>query len=64
MVSPARFYVTDMSKMAVAKFIMDYDFKLANENVPIAFVLGVIRVPHPRMAFLLKKRTTVDGTKH
>ena len=53
-----------MSKMAVAKFIMDYDFKLAKENVPIAFALGVIRVPHPRMAFLLKKRTTVDGTKH
>ena len=64
MYSPARFYVTDMSKMIVSKFIMNYDFKLADKSVPIAFALGVIRIPHPRMAFLLRKRMTVDETGH
>ena len=53
--SPARFYVTDMTKMIVAQFIMNYDFKLANESVPDSFAWGVLRVPHPFLSFLLKK---------
>jgi cytochrome P450 len=53
---PARFYVADMSKMIIAKFIMEYDIKLADEKIPDSFAWGVIRVPHPRLAFLLKKR--------
>ena len=54
--SPARFYVTDMSKMIVAQFIMNYDVKIADETVPSSFAWGALRVPHPRLAFLLKKR--------
>jgi hypothetical protein len=53
---PARFYVADMSKMIIAKFITEYDIKLADEKIPDSFAWGVIRVPHPRLAFLLKKR--------
>ena len=55
--SPARFYVTDMTKMIMTKFIMEYDIELANENVPMAFAWGVLRIPHPRLAFVLRKRT-------
>lgn len=29
--SPARFYVTDVSKLIVAHFIMNYDVKIADE---------------------------------
>ncbi|KAL8771386.1 MAG: hypothetical protein Q9203_004991 [Teloschistes exilis] len=53
---PARFYVTDMTKMIVSRFIMDFDFKLADENVPGSFAWGPLRVPHPCLAFLLKER--------
>ncbi|KAL9041306.1 MAG: hypothetical protein Q9180_001364 [Flavoplaca navasiana] len=53
---PARFYVTDMTKMIVSQFIMNFDFKLADENVPGSFAWGPLRVPHPYLAFLLKER--------
>ncbi|KAL9095069.1 MAG: hypothetical protein Q9165_002671 [Trypethelium subeluteriae] len=58
---PARFYVADMSKMIIAHFIMNYDFKLARDNVPISFAWGPLRIPHPRMAFHVRKR---EDTKH
>ena len=45
-----------MSKMIIAYLIMNYDLKLADESVPDSFAWGVLRVPHPYLAFLLKKR--------
>jgi hypothetical protein len=54
--STARFYVTDMTKLILKQFIMEYDFKLANPNVPTSFAFGPLRTPHPRLAFLMKKR--------
>jgi hypothetical protein len=61
--SPARFYVTDMTKLILRQFIMDYDFKLANPNVPTSFAFGPLRTPHPRLAFLMKKRVDEDHEK-
>ncbi|KAG9237433.1 cytochrome P450 [Amylocarpus encephaloides] len=54
---PARFYVTDMTKLFLKDFIMNYDIKLSNENLPSSFAWGPIRVPHPRLAFLMKQRS-------
>ena len=45
-----------MSKMIVTQFFMNYDFKLADENVPNSFAWGPLRVPYPFLAFLVKKR--------
>ena len=42
--------------MIIAHLIINYDFKLADEKIPEAFFWGLARVPHPRLAFLLKKR--------
>ncbi|KAL8830386.1 MAG: hypothetical protein Q9191_001463 [Dirinaria sp. TL-2023a] len=61
---PARFYVTDMTKMIVAHFLMKYEFKLADESVPDSFAWQVIRIPHPRLGFYLKKREMIDETEH
>ena len=58
--SPARFYVTDMTKSIVSQFIMNYDFKLADESVPSSFTWRELSVSHPFMAFLLKKRDTIE----
>ena len=43
--------------MIMTKFIMEYDIELGNEKVPMAFAWGVLRIPHPRLAFVLRKRT-------
>ncbi|KAL9059674.1 MAG: hypothetical protein Q9206_001377 [Seirophora lacunosa] len=53
---PARFYVTDMTKMIISHFLMKYDMRLANENVADSFAWGPLRVPHPYLGFLLKER--------
>ncbi|KAM0129464.1 hypothetical protein ACHAO1_008478 [Botrytis cinerea] len=55
---PARFYVTDMTKLIFTEIIMKYDLKLADENVPNSFAWGVLRIPHPRLAFLMRERST------
>lgn len=59
---PARFYVTDMTKLIISQFVMNYDFKLADESLPSSFAWGVVRIPHPYLAFSLKKREAVEGS--
>lgn len=54
--SPARFYVSMIVKMILIQFLTRYDFKLADENVPPAFMWGVARIPHPRLTLLIRKR--------
>lgn len=54
--SPARFYVTDMTKLILQDFVMNYDIKLEDENIPNSFAWGPLRVPHPRLVFLMQKR--------
>ncbi|KAI9814562.1 MAG: hypothetical protein M1827_003117 [Pycnora praestabilis] len=56
---PARFYVSMAVKMIIIQFLTRYDFKLANENVPPAFAWGVARIPHPRLAMLVRERQQV-----
>jgi hypothetical protein len=37
---------------------MSDDFKLVDENVADSFSWGILRIPHPRLAFLMKERST------
>ena len=55
--SPARLYVTDMTKMILTKFIMEYDIELAKENVLMAVAWGILRIPNSKVAFVPRKRT-------
>ena len=43
-------------KMIIIEFLTRYEFKLADEKTPPSFAWGVARVPHPRLAFLVRAR--------
>lgn len=42
--------------MILVHFLTHYEFKLTDENVPLAFAWGVVRIPHPRLALLVRER--------
>lgn len=54
--SPARFYVSMAVKMVLIQFLTRYEFKLADGKIPPSFAWGVARIPHPRMALLVRER--------
>ena len=45
-----------MVKMILVHFLVHYDFKLADTNVPSSFSWGSIILPHPRIAILMRER--------
>ena len=49
-----------MTKSIVSQFIMNYDFKLADESVPSSLTWRELKVPHPFLAFLLKKPDPIE----
>lgn len=54
--SPGRFYVAMVAKLIISHVIVNYDFKLADEKVPPKFNWGVVSIPHPRLAVLMRQR--------
>lgn len=63
-ISPARFYVSVVMKMILSRFILDYEFKLADPEARLYFKLGKARLPSPFMSILVRKREricVVDG---
>ena len=54
--SPARAYVSVAMKEILSYFLMHYEFKLADPNVPPVFTFGMARVSHPDLAFLVRTR--------
>lgn len=45
-------------KMILVYAIKHYDIKLANEDAKSHFSWGVSVVPHPRLTFLIRKRSS------
>jgi hypothetical protein len=45
-----------VAKMIISHFILNYEFKLADEKVPARFNWGVASIPHPRLAILVRHR--------
>ena len=45
-----------VAKLIISHVIVNYDFKLADEKVPPKFNWGVVSIPHPRLAVLMRQR--------
>jgi len=54
--SPARFYVSMVSKMIIGHLITHYDVKLADPRAASSLHWGISVVPHPRLAVMIRKR--------
>ena len=57
-ISPARSYVSMVVKMILVHAIKHYDIQLANEDSKSHLSWGVSVVPHPRLTFLIRKRSS------
>ncbi|BCS19564.1 putative cytochrome P450 [Aspergillus puulaauensis] len=53
---PGRWYVSRVLKQILMNLIMDYDFKLAQDDSPASFIWTTAIVPHHRMTVLMREK--------
>ena len=59
--SPARFYVSVITKMVLTHLLVEYEFKLEDPMARPCFSFGKARLPNPFMTLLVRKRVPEES---